>query len=259
MALTVSNGTPLTLILKKGQYTVSLTISNAAGSHTATSSVTALEPPAVSFSALETRVAIDKSVQFKDESTGDIDSWSWDFGDGTTSTVKNPTHAYKKAGKYAVSLTVSNSTSSNTKKETDYIVVTSLHIENMYFCADVTDWGGVVQRESDSFKVGELAQVYYNVLGFAHGKTDASAAQGSLEVWLTFVGKVTDPKGNVQIFQNLSEFHKYYATQIDLIRNLANIRLFRSSDLKGVYTVEVTVEDKVSGEIATSSRSLLLE
>jgi hypothetical protein len=46
-------------------------------------------------------------VQFKDESIGvSIKSWSWDFGDGKTSTVQDPEHVYDQAGVYMVSLTI---------------------------------------------------------------------------------------------------------------------------------------------------------
>ncbi len=43
-------------------------------------------------------------VAFKRESTGD-DRWLWDFGDGITSTLQNPYHAYTEAGEYTVTLT----------------------------------------------------------------------------------------------------------------------------------------------------------
>jgi hypothetical protein len=49
-------------------------------------------------------------VAFKDLSQGDITSWKWDFGDGSTSTEQNPTHQYKpkpdKEGIYTVILYV---------------------------------------------------------------------------------------------------------------------------------------------------------
>ncbi|MEY2963063.1 MAG: hypothetical protein RL754_324 [Bacteroidota bacterium] len=43
---------------------------------------------------------------FFDNSTPMPTSWSWDFGDGTTSTLQNPSHTYAAAGSYTVSLTV---------------------------------------------------------------------------------------------------------------------------------------------------------
>lgn len=45
-------------------------------------------------------------VQFNDASTGNINSWLWDFGDGTSSTAQNPSHTYTAAGTYQVTLTV---------------------------------------------------------------------------------------------------------------------------------------------------------
>jgi PKD repeat protein len=45
---------------------------------------------------------------FNDLSTGDISSWSWDFGDGNFSSEKNPSHQYGEAGTYQVCLTVSS-------------------------------------------------------------------------------------------------------------------------------------------------------
>jgi chitodextrinase len=45
-------------------------------------------------------------VTFTDTSTGNPTSWSWNFGDGATSTVQNPVHTYAVAGSYNVVLTV---------------------------------------------------------------------------------------------------------------------------------------------------------
>lgn len=45
---------------------------------------------------------------FQDKSLGDISSWTWDFGDGVTSTERNPSHQYQSEGNYQICLTVSN-------------------------------------------------------------------------------------------------------------------------------------------------------
>ncbi len=47
-------------------------------------------------------------VNFSDASNGFPNSWSWDFGDGNTSTAQNPEHTYAAAGNYTVSLTACN-------------------------------------------------------------------------------------------------------------------------------------------------------
>lgn len=48
-------------------------------------------------------------VNFEDLSRDCPDGWSWDFGDGNTSTSQNPTHQYTSPGTYTVSLTVTAS------------------------------------------------------------------------------------------------------------------------------------------------------
>lgn len=48
------------------------------------------------------------AVQFTDNSDGELTTWEWDFGDGTTSVLQNPTHAWRAPGQYTVKLTVSD-------------------------------------------------------------------------------------------------------------------------------------------------------
>jgi hypothetical protein len=45
---------------------------------------------------------------FEDLSTGNINSWHWDFGDGRSSTEQNPSHQYDAAGTYNICLTVAD-------------------------------------------------------------------------------------------------------------------------------------------------------
>ena len=63
------------------------------------------------------------TVQFTDQSSGDITSRSWDFGDGTTSIATSPSHTYQNEGTYTVKLTVIGPGRSNTKTRSDYITV----------------------------------------------------------------------------------------------------------------------------------------
>lgn len=65
-------------------------------------------PPTADF----TYSTSDLTVDFTDTSTdsdGTIVSWSWNFGDGATSTAQNPSHAYSSDDTYTVSLTVTDS------------------------------------------------------------------------------------------------------------------------------------------------------
>ena len=110
-----------------GKYTVTLTAKNAAGSKSTTKftyiDVTTLKAPVAAFSASSTSGKAQLKVTFTDKSTGSPSSWKWSFGDGTSSTTKNPVHTYGKAGKYTVGLTVKNAKGSNTKTMSGYITV----------------------------------------------------------------------------------------------------------------------------------------
>lgn len=63
------------------------------------------------------------TVNFTDQSTGNITSWEWEFGDGETSTNQNPTHTYEDPGIYTVELTVTGPGGTDTETKADYIVV----------------------------------------------------------------------------------------------------------------------------------------
>lgn len=52
-------------------------------------------------------VCIGDTIQFTDKSLATPDTWIWNFGDGTTSNLQHPTHAYENGGEYNVSLTAS--------------------------------------------------------------------------------------------------------------------------------------------------------
>ncbi len=51
------------------------------------------------------------NVQFTSTSSGPVDSYLWDFGDGNTSTEASPYHTYSSTGTYTVSLVVQGATS----------------------------------------------------------------------------------------------------------------------------------------------------
>jgi len=68
-----------------------------------------LEPQLRKFEANWSFQVIDyyrRVVAFRDETTGQVNSWKWDFGDGTTSTEQNPIHQYREGKDYTVVLEV---------------------------------------------------------------------------------------------------------------------------------------------------------
>ena len=82
-------------------------------------------PPQAAFTGSPLSGNSPLAVQFTDQSAGQITSWSWNFGDGTTSVQQNISHTYTAPGTYSVNLTVTGPGGSNTVMKTNYITVTS--------------------------------------------------------------------------------------------------------------------------------------
>jgi len=112
-----------------GQYTVSLTITDEFGSDTMTrTNYIAIDvPPTAAFVSDIQSAGTNENITFTDQSTsfGTISAWSWNFGDGNTSTLQNPVHQYTSTGNYTVSLTVIDEYGNDTKTKADYIVITA--------------------------------------------------------------------------------------------------------------------------------------
>ena len=180
---------PVHTYSKAGKYTVSLTVRNAAGSNTATKSsyiaVTALKPPTAAFSASPTSGNAPLNVAFTDTSTGSPAFWTWNFGDGTVSTTKNPVHAYSKAGKYTVSLTVRNAAGSKTATKSSYIAVTALKPPTAAFSASPTSGNAPLNVAFTDTSTGSPASWIWNF-----GDGTASTTKNPVHTY-SKVGKYT--------------------------------------------------------------------
>jgi subtilisin family serine protease len=81
-------------------------------------------PPTASF----TYSCSDLTCQFTDTSTdtdGNVVAWSWNFGDGATSTAQNPSRAYGTAGSYTVTLMVTDNAGATNSTSQNVTVTTS--------------------------------------------------------------------------------------------------------------------------------------
>jgi PKD repeat protein len=107
-----------------GPYSVSLTVNGPGGSNTEskTNYVTIPAVPTSGFVASPVSGAAPLYVNFSNQATGGT-SWLWNFGDGTTSTLQQPSHNYTTAGIYTVSLTASTYCGSDLETKTAYITV----------------------------------------------------------------------------------------------------------------------------------------
>jgi PKD repeat protein len=75
-------------------------------------------------------------VLFTDTSSNSPTTWNWNFGDGATSSIQNPTHSYSSGGNYTIVLNASNGNTSAYYPKTSYVDVWN-HTSND-FSASVT-------------------------------------------------------------------------------------------------------------------------
>ena len=110
---------PVVVYNTPGTYSVTLTVSNAAGSNTAsqTNYITVNTVPVAGF----TNSVNGLNATFTNTSQNAV-SYSWTFGDGGTSNLANPTHTYTTDGVYTVVLTATNPCGNTTATQTVTIV-----------------------------------------------------------------------------------------------------------------------------------------
>jgi gliding motility-associated-like protein len=77
--------------------------------------------PAAAFIAAQLTSCAFTPVQFTDISTGNPDQWWWEFGDGSTSILQNPSHIYQDTGLFSIRLIIFNNRCRDTSFVTDYV------------------------------------------------------------------------------------------------------------------------------------------
>jgi Zn-dependent metalloprotease/PKD repeat protein len=154
-------------------------------------------PPVADFSASLVSGGVPLTTTFIDQSQA-ASSWSWDFGDGGTSTLKDPAHTYTAIGVYTVTLTVSNGYGSDTEVKTDYITVTTpqppiadfiasatqIYIGETVTFTDLTlenpsSWSWSFEGGTPSSSTAQHPTVTYNSVGTFNVTLVATNAQGS--------------------------------------------------------------------------------
>lgn len=93
-----------------GMYDVNLHVTNTDGcTNELTQTVEVFPIPAPNFQV--STVCVGNESEFINSSTiasGSITNWLWDFGDGNTSNLQNPTHSYAATGSFNVTLTTTS-------------------------------------------------------------------------------------------------------------------------------------------------------
>lgn len=112
--LTSSQQNPIHTYTSTGTFNVSLIVKDndgATAKDTITIKVTSNIPPTAEILASATEGTAPLTVHFEGngmDEDGQIISYFWNFGDGSTSTEQNPVHTYQSSGVYTVTLTVTD-------------------------------------------------------------------------------------------------------------------------------------------------------
>ncbi len=118
---------PMHTYTTPGTYTVILRVENALAITSSETKVDfiSVDPPApvADFSGTPTSGVAPVSVSFTDLSSGPVSSWAWDFGDGATSTLQDPSHDYTTPGVYTVALTATGPGGSGVETKVGYITI----------------------------------------------------------------------------------------------------------------------------------------
>ncbi|HWQ67102.1 MAG TPA: PKD domain-containing protein [Methanospirillum sp.] len=127
---TATDKNPVHVFTLPGVYSVTLNVSNSAGSDQITKpnliqANTPIPQPIAEFDANPTSGKAPLTVQFTDRSSGEPNKWLWEFGDNTKSEEKNPSHIYTSPGIYDVTLTVWNTVGISQKTKPALITVDS--------------------------------------------------------------------------------------------------------------------------------------
>jgi PKD repeat protein/predicted secreted protein len=156
-----------------GTYNVTLTVTDQGNlTNAKTKAVTvsiANTPPVADFTFSTNQL----TATFTDASTdaeGTIKSWAWKFGDGSTSTLKNPSRTYSSAGTYSVTLTVTDqgnltnskvkpvtvSTSPTTTDDIIGVFPSTGGLWNMQNTGSSFTWTRLSLQEPDMIRMGDV-------------------------------------------------------------------------------------------------------
>jgi PKD repeat protein len=131
-ATTSTQQNPVHTFSQNGIYNVCLIVTNTIGSDTVCH-ILVIDDYTVPVAGFNYNVSGSPHIQFNDISTGFPTSWNWDFGDGTGSTLHNPSHTFAINGNYNVCLWVNNYLGSDTSCQMVLVDGYPLPVSNFSF------------------------------------------------------------------------------------------------------------------------------
>ena len=162
--------------------------------------------PIAAFSRSPTSGYAPLTVKFTDRSTNSPAAWNWNFGDGNTSTLQNPTHTYSTAGTYTVVLTASNAAGSNTVTGTAHVkppedsekpVVSEIEVSDNRLRETSPD---VVYQSSSFIDIGGMNSVRYRDMmwfNLSEYTSDSQVSNAVLSLYWYYPAGKTRPEDTV--------------------------------------------------------------
>jgi len=168
--------------MSAGIYSVTLTVSSSSQgcdkTETKTGFITVQAGPVAGFSGSPTTGTEPLTVTFTDLSTGNPDTWNWDFGDGGSSMAQNPSYTYNNPGVYTVTLTAGNACGSDVATEVNYITVNeSGPVEKAYAQSDISIRGTYSGSYVNTLASDNSYEIITEALSTSHPRKTTSEAE----------------------------------------------------------------------------------
>lgn len=252
-----------------GTYTVTLTVSNAAGSSSFSQNIVVDPSPTASFTS-----SVNGLTASFTNGSSNATSYSWDFGDSSSSTDANPTHDYAADGTYTVVLTATNNCGTSTF--TQNVVITTapsagFSVNTTSGCAVLTviytdisegnpvSWAWDFPGGTPSSSTDENPTVQYFTPGVYDATLVVTSASGSTSSFtqqhlITVngapgVGFTTSTNGSTVSFTNTSSGATSYIWNFGDNSNSVETNPTHTYANDGVYTVTLTATNTCGSSI----------
>ena len=102
---------------------------------------------------------------FTNTTTGEVDDYLWEFGDGATSELTDPTHVNTATGVFTISLTATGPGGSDVRTRPNYITVSSGDLGDLVTTTITYDYDPLHRLTSAAYSSGEVYTYTYDAVG----------------------------------------------------------------------------------------------
>jgi PKD repeat protein len=231
-----------------GNYSVHVTADNGLGQPVSTDYpvvISTIPRPDFHSSTVGTAPA---NITFYNDTTGDADTWEWNFGDDQTSTDQAPTHTYAAPGVYTVSLKATGPEGFQSLTKTDYIHIYQA-VTPSFSVSPTTSGTAPLALDFTNTSTGDVASVRWD---FGDGTTSTEnnpshtfTTSGNYEVELYVTGFGGDTRDN---YTNINvKSASQAAFDLDVTTGVAPLTVHFTNQSTGDFTSSYwTFENGVS-------------